>query len=44
MVIEEAMKTAIINSRNSLSMYDIEIAIDKFFRREKVKNNEMGDK
>ncbi len=44
MIIEEAMKTAIINSRNSLSMKDIEIAVDKFILREKVKNNAMGDK
>ena len=44
MITEEAMKTAIINSRNSLTMKDIERTIDKFIRREKVKNNEMGDK
>ena len=44
MITEESMKTAIINSRNSLTMKDIEIAVDKFIRREKVKNNEMGDK
>ena len=44
MVAEEAMKTAIIDSRNCLSMGDIEIAVNKFIRREKVKKNEMEDK
>lgn len=44
MITEEAMKTAIINSRDSLTMRDIEIAIDKFIRREKVRNNEMENK
>ncbi len=44
MVTEEAMKTAIIDSRNCLSMSDIESAVNKFIRREKVKKNEMGDK
>ena len=44
MITEEAMKTAIINSKNSISMNDIEIAVHKFIRREKVKNNEMGDR
>lgn len=39
MITEEAMKTAIINSSNSLSMKDINAAVDKFIRREKVKNN-----
>ena len=39
MITEEAMKTSIINSSNSLSMRDIETAVDKFIRREKVKNN-----
>jgi len=43
MITEEAMKTAIINSKNSLSMKDIEIAVNKFLQREKVKNNAMGD-
>lgn len=44
MVTEEAMKTAIINSKNSISMIDMEIAVRKFIRREKVRNNEMGNK
>ncbi len=44
MVTEEAMKTAIINSKNSISMIDIEISVNKFIRREKVRNNEMGNK
>jgi len=44
MITEEAMKTAIINSKDSLSMKDIEVAVKKFLRREKVKNNAMGDK
>jgi SpoVK/Ycf46/Vps4 family AAA+-type ATPase len=44
MVTEEAMKSAIINSKNSISMKDIETAVNKFIRREKVRNNEMGDK
>ena len=42
MVTEEAMKTAIIDSKNSISMKDIETAVTKFIRREKVRNNEMG--
>ncbi|MDM8540589.1 ATP-binding protein [Desulfococcaceae bacterium HSG9] len=44
MITEEAMKIAIINSKNSISMNDVEIAVNKFIRREKVKNNEMGDR
>jgi SpoVK/Ycf46/Vps4 family AAA+-type ATPase len=39
MITEEAMKSAIINSKNSISMNDIEIAVNKFIRREKVRNN-----
>ena len=42
MVTEEAMKTAIIDSKNSISMKDIETAVTKFIRREKVRNNGMG--
>ena len=42
MVIEEAMKFAIINSRNSISMNIIEIEVNKFIRREKVRNNKVG--
>ena len=44
MVTEEAMKTAIINSKNHLGQKEIIYAIEKFIRREKVRNNLMGDK
>lgn len=44
MVTEEAMKTAIISSRNHLGKNDIIYAIEKFIRREKVRNNLMGNK
>jgi SpoVK/Ycf46/Vps4 family AAA+-type ATPase len=44
MVTEEAMKTAIINSKNHVEQNDIIAAIEKFIRREKVRNNMMGDK
>ena len=44
MVTEEAMKTAIINSINHLGQKEIIYAIEKFIRREKVRNNLMGDK
>lgn len=44
MVTEEAMKTAIISSRNHLGQNDIIRAIEKFIRREKVRNNLMGNK
>ncbi len=44
MVTEDAMKTAIINSKNNLGQKEIEIAIQKFILREKVRNNQMGDK
>ena len=37
------MKHAIINSRNSISMNDLDKAIMAFIQREKVKNNELGD-
>ena len=39
MIAEEAMKLAIINERSSLSMGDISTALDKFIKREKVKDN-----
>ena len=42
MITEEAMKTAIINNQNLISMNNIETAVNKFIRREKVKNNTMG--
>jgi len=43
MITEEAMKFAIINSRSSISMNDIEIAVNKFIRREKIRNNKVGE-
>lgn len=43
MITEEAMKFAIINSRSSISMNDIEIAVNKFIRREKVRNNKVEE-
>lgn len=42
MITEEAMKLAIINSKDIISMDNIETAVSKFIRREKVRNNEMG--
>ncbi len=44
MITQESMKLAIINSRNSISITDIEIAVNKFIQREKVKNNKTGIK
>jgi SpoVK/Ycf46/Vps4 family AAA+-type ATPase len=44
MVAEEAMKIAIINSKNQLGQSELNFAIDKFIRREKVRNNLMGNK
>jgi SpoVK/Ycf46/Vps4 family AAA+-type ATPase len=44
MVTEEAMKTAIISSKNHIGQTEIDYAIQKFIRREKVRNNLMGDK
>jgi SpoVK/Ycf46/Vps4 family AAA+-type ATPase len=41
MIVEEAIKLSIINSQNSLSMNNLDEAINKFLRREKVKNNQM---
>lgn len=43
MITEEAMKSAIINSKNVISMNDIEISVNKFIRREKVRNNKVGE-
>jgi len=43
LIAEEAMKIAIINSKNAISMKHIEISVNKFLRREKIKNNEIGD-
>lgn len=44
MVAEEAMKIAIINSKSQLGQVELNFAIDKFIRREKVRNNLMGNK
>lgn len=41
MITEEAMKSAILNSKKSISYKDIKNAVDKFIRREKVRSNEM---
>ncbi|MEA3414647.1 MAG: AAA family ATPase [Thermodesulfobacteriota bacterium] len=43
MIAEEAMKLTIIDSRNSLSMPDLMAAIDRFIKRENVKQNTVGD-
>jgi hypothetical protein len=37
MIAIEAMKTAIIDSRDTLSMNDLETAIEEFITREKIK-------
>jgi SpoVK/Ycf46/Vps4 family AAA+-type ATPase len=44
MVTEEAMKAAIINLKNHIGQNEIDYAIQKFIRREKVRNNLMGNK
>lgn len=44
MVAEEAMKIAIINSKNQLGQVELDFAIDKFIRREKVRNNLMENR
>ena len=43
MIAEEAMKLSILDSRSRLGQPDIEKAIDKFIRKEKVKKNQMGN-
>ncbi|MDD2466900.1 MAG: ATP-binding protein [Desulfobulbus sp.] len=43
MITVEAMKTAIIDARNTLTVHDLEAAIEQFLRREKVKLNKVGD-
>jgi len=44
MITVEAMKTAIIEARNTLTMDDLENAIAQFIRREKVKHHQQGNK
>ena len=43
MISIEAMKSAIIDARNSLTMDDLETEIKHFIRREKIKQHEQGD-
>lgn len=43
MVAEEAMKLAIINSRNNLTMADLSTALERFIQREKVRENFVGE-
>ena len=43
MISIEAMKSAIIDARNSLTMDDLETEIKHFIRREKIKQHELGD-
>ncbi|OJF75873.1 MAG: AAA family ATPase [Treponema sp. CETP13] len=44
MIAESATKIAIINAKEAVSMIDVETAVKKFLRREKVKNNRMEEK
>jgi len=44
MLTQEAIKLAIINSRNSISKEDMETAVSRFIDREKIRNNEKGKK
>lgn len=43
MISIEAMKSAIIDARNSLTMDDLGTEIKHFIRREKIKQHELGD-
>ena len=43
MITTEAMKTAIIDTRNTLTMDDLQTAIEQFIRRKKVKQHGMVD-
>lgn len=42
MTTEEAMKLSILDSRARLSQEDIEMSIERFKRRELIRNNQMG--
>jgi len=42
MLTQEAIKLAVINSRNSVSKIDIEMAVSRFIEREKIRKNEKG--
>ncbi len=44
MLTQEAIKLAIINSRNSISKNDMETAISRFIDREKIRNNKKEEK
>ena len=44
MLTQEAIKLAIINSRNSISKDDMETAISRFIDREKIRNNKKEEK
>ena len=44
MIVEEAVKKVIIQSNNIITQKDLEESLEKFLRREKVKNNQMGDR
>jgi len=44
MIAVEAMKSSIIDARNNLAMDDLNIAIEQFIRREKIKQNGQGIK
>ena len=39
----EAMKSAIIDARNSLALDDLDVAVEQFVRREKVKQFKQGE-
>ena len=41
MIVEEAMKTAIINSRGIITANDIKKSVNRFLKREKIRNNKM---
>jgi len=42
MLTQEAIKLAIINSRNTVSQKDITMAVNRFIEREKIRKNEKG--
>lgn len=44
MLTQEAIKLAVINSRNSVSKRDIEMAVNRFIEREKIRKNEKEKK
>lgn len=44
MIVEEAIKKVVIQSKNIISQKELDESMEKFLRREKVKNNQMGDR